>query len=80
TVDKSLFHPREIFHPAIELNASNRILIHNHPTGNVTPSKNDKEIVKKITEAGNLIGIKVIDFLIISKNDSYSYFTQLANV
>lgn len=79
TVDKSLFHPREIFHPAIELNASNIILIHNHPTGNATPSQNDKEIVKKITEAGNLIGIKVIDFLIISKNDSYSFFSQLSN-
>jgi adenine-specific DNA-methyltransferase len=79
TVDKSLFHPREIFHPAIELNASNIILIHNHPTGNATPSQNDKEIVKRITEAGNLIGIKVIDFLIISKNDSYSFFSQLSN-
>ncbi len=79
TVDKSLFHPREIFHPAIELNASNIILIHNHPTGNATPSQNDKEIVKKITEAGNLIGIKVIDFLIISKNDGYSFFSQLSN-
>jgi adenine-specific DNA-methyltransferase len=78
-VDKSLFHPREIFHPAIELNASNIILIHNHPTGNATPSQNDKEIVKKITEAGDLIGIKVIDFLIISKNDSYSFFTQLVS-
>lgn len=79
TVDKSLFHPREIFHPAIELNASNIILIHNHPTGNAAPSQSDKEIVKKITEAGNLIGIKVIDFLIISKNDSYSFFSQLSN-
>ncbi len=79
TVDKSLFHPREIFHPAIELNASSIILIHNHPTGDATPSQNDKEIVKKIVEAGNLIGIKVIDFLIISKNDSYSFFSQLSN-
>lgn len=79
TVDKSLFHPREIFHPAIELNASSIILIHNHPTGNATPSQNDKEIVKKITESGNLIGIKVIDFLIISKNDSYSFFNQLSD-
>ena len=78
TVDKSLFHPREIFYPSIELNASSIILIHNHPTGNADPSMNDKEIVKKITEAGHLIGIKVIDFLIISKNDSYSFFTQLS--
>lgn len=79
TVDKSLFHPREIFHPAIELNASNIILIHNHPTGNAAPSQSDKEIVKKITEAGNMIGIKVIDFLIISKNDNYSFFSQLSD-
>jgi len=77
-VDKSLFHPREIFHPAIELNASSIILIHNHPAGDANPSTNDKDIVKKITEAGNLIGIKVVDFLIISKYNSYSFFSKLS--
>lgn len=78
-VDKSLFHPREIFHPAIELNASNIILVHNHPTGNSQPSQNDRDIVNKITQAGNLIGISIIDFLIISKEDNYSFFNELNN-
>lgn len=78
-IDKSLFHPREIFHPAIEFNASNIILIHNHPTGNSNPSQNDREIANKIAQAGNLIGISVIDFLIVSKQDSYSFFNELNN-
>lgn len=77
-VDKSLFHPREIFHPAIELNASNIILVHNHPTGNSEPSQNDKDIANKITQAGNLIGISIIDFLIVSKEDNYSFFNQFS--
>lgn len=78
-LDKSLVHPREIFHPAVELNSASIILIHNHPSGNSNPSKKDKEIVKKITEAGNLMGIPVLDFLITSKNDDYSFFDQLKN-
>lgn len=76
-LDKSLLHPREIFHPAIEYNASNIILIHNHPSGNVTPSSKDSEIVKKIVEAGNLMGIPVTDFIIISGNQSYSFQESL---
>lgn len=78
-VDKSLFHPREIFYPAIELNASSIILVHNHPSGNSKPSENDKSLVEKISEAGNLIGISVVDFLIISQNDNYSFFGELNN-
>jgi adenine-specific DNA-methyltransferase len=77
-IDKSLFHPREIFHPAIELNASSIILVHNHPTGNSKPSQNDKDIATKITQAGNLIGISIIDFLIISKEDNYSFFNEFS--
>lgn len=78
-VDKSLFHPREIFYPAIELNASNVILVHNHPTGDSAPSKNDIDIVNKITQAGNLIGISIIDFLIVSKSDNYSFFDTISH-
>ncbi len=77
-LDKSLLHPREVFHPAIELNASNVILIHNHPSGNITPSQKDAEIVKKISEAGNLMGIPVTDFIIIGGKQSYSFQDQLS--
>jgi len=76
-LDKSLLHPREIFHPAVELHSASIILVHNHPSGNSSPSERDKEVVKKITQAGELMGIPVIDFLIISENDEYSFFEEL---
>lgn len=76
-LDKSLLHPREIFHPAVELNSANIILVHNHPSGDSNPSEKDKEVVKKIAQAGELMGIPVIDFLITSENDDYSFFEEL---
>ena len=76
-LDKSLLHPREIFHPAVELNSASIILVHNHPSGDSTPSEKDKEVVKKIAQAGELMGIPVIDFLIISENGEYSFFEEL---
>jgi adenine-specific DNA-methyltransferase len=72
-LDKSLLHPREIFHPAVELNAASIILVHNHPTGNPTPSEKDNAIVEKIIQAGEIMGISIIDFIITSKNGSYSF-------
>ncbi len=78
-LDKSLFHPREIFHPAIKLNACSIILIHNHPTGNPKPSQQDKKIVQKISEAGQIMGIPVVDFLITAKGGYYSFYQQLQN-
>ncbi len=76
-LDKSLLHPREIFHPAVELNSASIILVHNHPSGDSTPSEKDKKVVKKIAQAGELMGIPVIDFLITSENDDYSFFKEL---
>lgn len=76
-LDKSLLHPREIFHPAVELNSASIILVHNHPSGDSTPSEKDKEVVKKIAQAGDLMGIPVIDFLITSEKDDYSFFEEL---
>jgi site-specific DNA-methyltransferase (adenine-specific) len=72
-----LIHPREIFHPAVELNAAGIILIHNHPSGDPTPSVKDREIVKKIVKAGELMWIPVIDFLITCENGEYSFFEEL---
>lgn len=75
--DISLLHPREIFQPAFELNSVNIILVHYHPTGDSTPSDSDKELVEKITQAGELMGIPLIDFLLTSENDNYSFFEKL---
>ena len=72
-VDRSLLHPREIFHPAIELNAFSVILVHNHPSGNPQPSPEDNKIVKRMVKAGDLMGIPILDFLIIARDGYYSF-------
>lgn len=76
-LDKSLIHPREVFHPAIEINAASIILVHNHPSGELSPSDKDIEIVKKIVQAGEIMGIKVIDFIIVAEGGSYSFNEKL---
>lgn len=58
-------HPREVFSPAIKKNASTIVLVHNHPSGDPTPSNADIELTKRIQSAGRLIGIKVLDHVII---------------
>ena len=77
-LDKSLIHPREIFHPAVEINAASIILVHNHPSGDSTPSTKDIEIVRKISQAGEIMGIAVTDFIITAENGSYSFFERLS--
>lgn len=64
-LDASLVHPREVFYPAIQELASSIILVHNHPSGNCTPSAQDIEITKNIIEAGTILNLKVVDHIII---------------
>lgn len=78
-LDKTLLHPREIFYPATELNAASVILIHNHPSGDSTPSEKDIQVVEKIAQAGEIMGISVIDFVIISEKEDYSFYEKLKN-
>lgn len=72
TLDTSLIHPREIFGPAVELRAAGIILLHNHPSGDTEPSKQDVKAISKIIEAGKIMGVNVIDFIIVSEDDLYS--------
>jgi len=76
-LDKTLLHPREIFYPATELSAASVILIHNHPSGDSSPSEKDIQIVEKISQAGEIMGISVIDFLILSESGHFSFFEKL---
>lgn len=76
-LDKNLVHPREIFAPAVELRAASVAIIHNHPSGDPTPSRQDVEVVNKIVDAGNIMGISVVDFVIIAKDKTYSFFGGL---
>ena len=64
-LDASIIHPREVFKPAIKNSASKIILVHNHPSGNPEPSGEDIEITEKLIKAGDEIGIKVLDHIII---------------
>ena len=65
TLNASVFHPREIFRFAIEQCASSILLLHNHPSGDPQPSQEDIRATKKLIEAGNQIGIKILDHIII---------------
>ena len=76
-LDKTLLHPREIFYPATELNAASVILVHNHPSGDSLPSEKDIQIVEIITQAGKIMGIPVIDFIILSESGHCSFYEKL---
>ncbi len=78
-LDKSLVHPREIFGLAVELRAAGVVLVHNHPSGNPDPSEDDKEIVNRIVEAGKIMGINVVDFIIVAEQGVFSFFEKLHN-
>jgi len=61
-------HPREVFKPAIQKSAASIILVHNHPSGDPTPSADDVDLTRRLAEAGNLLGIEVLDHIIIGDN------------
>ncbi len=73
TVNASLITPREIFIEALQKNAVSIIIMHNHPSGDPTPSRADKLITKRIGEAGELIGIQLLDHIIIGNNCYMSF-------
>ncbi len=72
-LDAAILHPREVFKPAIKNSASKIILIHNHPSGNPQPSREDLEITNKLMEAGKLLDIKVLDHIIIGNGEWWSW-------
>ncbi|QVK20166.1 DNA repair protein RadC [Mycoplasmatota bacterium] len=76
SLNMSLVHPREIFKWAVKYSSASIILVHNHPSGDSTPSPQDIEVTKKIINSGKIIGISVIDHIIIG-NDSYLSLNEL---
>lgn len=76
TVDQVAIHSREVIKSAMMHGASAMILVHNHPSGIVTPSKADMEITKRIKEAAEAVSIRLFDHLIISKSSVYSFHNQ----
>ena len=72
-LDQSLIHPREVFANAIEERANGIILLHNHPSGICQPSGADTAVTAKIQKAGDILGIKLIDHIIVTKDEYFSF-------
>jgi len=73
TLNQSLVHPREVFADAIADRAAGVICVHNHPSGNIQPSREDIAVTKKLVEAGKIIGIRIMDHVIIGKTTYFSF-------
>lgn len=73
TLDASLVHPREAFKLAVKKSAKSIIFVHNHPSGDINPSKDDFLTTKRLVEAGEILDISVLDHIIIGKQDYYSF-------
>jgi DNA repair protein RadC len=73
SLNASIVHPREIFHYPIKKSAAAIILVHNHPSGDPTPSREDLEVTKRLVEAGEILGIKVLDHIIVGEGRHLSF-------
>jgi len=76
TLNSSSVHPRELFRNAIKKSAASVILVHNHPSGDPTPSREDLDVTGRLCEAGRIIGIEVLDHIIIGDNRYTSFKTK----
>lgn len=77
TINEVNIYAREIFKEALNENASFIVLIHNHPSGDVSPSEEDDITTKKLVELGKFLGVKIIDHLLVSQNNYFSYYENM---
>ena len=73
SADSAVAHPREVFKAALLHNASNILVAHNHPSGDVSPSREDDALTKQLSKAGTILEIPVLDHVIIGDDSFYSY-------
>ncbi|MFA7673068.1 MAG: DNA repair protein RadC [Clostridia bacterium] len=76
TVDSAIVHPREIFHEAVKACAHTVVVVHNHPSGDCTPSENDIKLTERLKKAGLLMGIELRDHIIISDSNYFSFLNK----
>jgi DNA repair protein RadC len=76
SLDATIAHPREVFNPALHDHAPSIIIVHNHPSGDPTPSGEDISLTRRLREAGNVLGIKLLDHIIIAGEKFYSFRSQ----
>ena len=75
-LDASLIHPREVFRPAVGEGAAALILVHNHPSGDPTPSKEDRAVTQQLVDAGRVLGIPVLDHVVVGRGSYRSVMEQ----
>jgi len=73
SLTSSLVHPREVFNPVIRESAAAVVLVHNHPSGDPTPSQEDLHITRRLRDVGDIMGVRVLDHLIIGKGKYVSF-------
>jgi DNA repair protein RadC len=73
SLNASIVHPREVFRPAIVASAAAVVLVHNHPSGDPTPSRDDLELTKRLVKVGELLGIEVLDHVIVVRSGFLSF-------
>ena len=74
TINRSVVHPREVFKEAYLLSASSIVCMHNHPSGDTSPSREDITFTQSLYEIGNIQGIPVVDHIIVSDDSYYSFY------
>jgi DNA repair protein RadC len=67
TLTASLVHPREVFRPALRAGAASLVLVHNHPSGDPTPSPEDREVTTRLSRAGEILGVRVVDHVVVAE-------------
>jgi len=73
TLTASLVHPREVFRAAIRRSAAALVLVHNHPSGDPAPSREDEQVTERLSRAGELLGIRVVDHVIVAERGFHSF-------
>jgi DNA repair protein RadC len=73
SLSASVVHPREVFRPAVLASAASMILVHNHPSGDATPSEDDLEITQRLCRVGETLGIEVLDHIVLGSGKPFSF-------
>jgi len=76
SLNASVVHPREVFSPAIKESAAGIIFVHNHPSGDPSPSQEDKTLTRRLVETGEVVGIKVLDHLVLGDGEYFSFLDE----
>lgn len=73
TLTASLVHPREVFRAAVRASAAAVVLVHNHPSGDPAPSAEDRDVTRRLSEAGRIVGIRVVDHVVVAERGYFSF-------